>query len=191
MTSDNHDEYVIMPLRKKQNKRQKLQALGLIVSSCMLNHWNVFLTLKVMYSGCSLTVSDGFCHQYRRLHFIIACWEFPSVSIHCWPPLCVRVCEGWPSPSNAARLKDQLVLPHSVDPSALRLHCSALLGARSYMRKHFFMAIYIWKTWNQHTPSFSPMWHADISVSLQCFFFSPKYINYNMSTGTNTGPTYS
>lgn len=144
MTSDNHDECMIMLLRKNKTRGRSLPTLELIVSSCTLTHWNDFLTLKVMYSGCSLTVSDGFCHQYRRLHFIIACWEFPSISIHCWPPLYVRVCEEWPSPSNTARLKDRLVLPHSVHPSALRLHCSALLGARSYLRKQiFFMAIYI------------------------------------------------
>lgn len=84
-----------------------------------------------MYSGCSLTVSYCFSHQNRGLHFIIACWEFPSISSCSWPPTlhCMREQRVWgrSSPSSSARLTDRLAVP-SAAPSALRLHCSALSG---------------------------------------------------------------
>lgn len=84
-----------------------------------------------MYSGCSLTVSHCFCHQNRGLHFIIACWEFPSISSRSWPLTLHCMCKervwGRSSPSSSARLTDRLVVP-SAAPSALRLHCSALSG---------------------------------------------------------------
>lgn len=82
-----HDNAVM----QKEYKGSKLLTRELIVSSCMPTHWNDFLTLKVMYSGSSLTVSDGFCHQYRRLHFIICMLGIP-LRFHSL--LTSIVCEG-------------------------------------------------------------------------------------------------
>lgn len=85
----------------------------------------------MMYSGCSLTMSYSFSHQNRGLHFIIACWEFPSISSCSWPPTLHCMCKervwGRSSPCSSTRLTDRLVVP-SAAPSALRLHCSALSG---------------------------------------------------------------
>lgn len=85
----------------------------------------------MMYAGCSLTVSYSFSHWNRGLHFIIACWEFPSISSCSWPPTLHCMCEervwGLSSPCSSARLTDRFVVP-SAAPPALRLHCSALSG---------------------------------------------------------------
>jgi len=81
-----------------------------------------------MYSGCSRTVSYSFSHKNRGLYFIIACWEFPSISSSSWPPSLYCMCgeRVW-GLRRSTRLTDRLVVP-SAAPSALRLHCSALSG---------------------------------------------------------------
>lgn len=124
---------------------------------------------------------------------LFACWEFPSVSIHCWLPLYVRVWEGWPRPSNAARLKARLVLPRSVNPSTLQLHCSALSGQAVWETTTFFLK---WPLASGKPGTIIRLPSAPCKMQIflhpysVIWFFPPKYVNLNMSTWTNTHPTY-
>lgn len=77
------DSLVLCKSNERRFERAKPPTRKLIISSCTLTRRDDFTSsqmYKVMYSGCSPTVSDPFSHQYRGLHFIIAYWEFPSIS---------------------------------------------------------------------------------------------------------------
>lgn len=77
------DNPVLCKSNKRRFERAKPLTRKLIISSCTLTRCDDFTfsqMYKVMYSGCRPTVSDPFRHQYRGLHFIIAYWEFPSIS---------------------------------------------------------------------------------------------------------------
>lgn len=138
MTSDTHDECMIMLLCKKNTR-------GL---SCWpVNWWSpavcrptemTFWHWKWCILGVAWLYLMAFVTNIEGSTLLFACWEFPSISIHCWLPLYVRVWEGWPRPSYAARLKARLVLPRSVNPSTLQLHCSALSGQAVWENATFF-----------------------------------------------------
>lgn len=77
------DNPVLCKSNERRFERAKPLTRKLIISSCTLTRCDDFTfsqMYKVMYSGCRPTVSDAFRHQYRGLHFIIAYWEFPSIS---------------------------------------------------------------------------------------------------------------
>lgn len=78
------DNLVLCKSNERRFERAKPLTRKLIISSCTLTRCDDFTfsqMYKVMYSGCRPTVSDPFRHQYRGLHFIIANWEFPSISV--------------------------------------------------------------------------------------------------------------
>lgn len=134
--------------------KKKLLTRKLIISS-----WPTEMTFwhwKWCILGVACPYLMAFVTNIEGSIFIIACREFPSASIHCWPPLYARVWEGWPSPSNAAWMTDRLVFAFCCAVcTAASLFCP--LGSGWEKKVHFFMAICIWKILNHHTPSFSPM----------------------------------
>lgn len=67
------------------SNEQRPQKHKLIILNCMVwlhcNRWNLWCD-----SGCSRTLSHSYSYQNRELHFIMACWEFPTISLCSWPP---------------------------------------------------------------------------------------------------------
>lgn len=94
-------------------------------------HWKqCIMSVACLYLMAFVTNIEGSV-------FIIACWEFPSASIHCWPPLYARVWEGWFSLSNAAWMTDRLVFALCCSICAVAsLFCP--LGSGCARKQHIF-----------------------------------------------------
>lgn len=120
---------------KIHNKCSKLLTCKLIISSWATEmtfwHWKrCILGVACLYLTAFVTNIEGSI-------FIIACWEFPSASIHCWPPLYARVWEGWSSLSNAAWMTDRLVFALCCSIcAAASLFCP--LGSGCARKQHIF-----------------------------------------------------
>ena len=76
---------------------------------------------------CILGVAYSFSRQNRGLHFIIACWEFPSISSRSWPPALHCMCgeRVWGRSKACAALPGWQI--GSSCPLLLRLHCGSIV----------------------------------------------------------------